>query len=66
MNYLLISFPSEEAFNPNKLPNTLMATDNLEEAQKWQKIFQKNRHKEKIILVPIDVEGYQIPAEFEI
>lgn len=62
MNYLLISFPVET--NETKLPDILMATSHLHEAEEWQKKFQKNRHKEKIMLVPVDVANYQIPTKY--
>lgn len=60
MNYLLISYPIELTSTLKKFPDILMSTSDEAEAKKWQTIYQNNRPKEKIILVPVDVEGYQI------
>ena len=63
MHYLILSFTTETLSSKPTLPNILMSTTDKDDAIKWQQIFQENRHKEKIILISVDVENYKIPTQ---
>ena len=56
MNYLVLSYDCKKINDPHLTPNILMSTNDLKEAEKWEKIYKKNRYQEKIILVKVNLD----------